>query len=78
MRHLHWAVTAAAVLATGVALAQAPEAKKDERQPVTSEELRYQAGSSPLAGVEMHQDIHVGIIGVLVERLVLVHRERVP
>jgi nitrite reductase (NO-forming)/hydroxylamine reductase len=47
------AITAAALpLAVGVAIADA--AKKG----VTEAELKYQAGSSPLAGVEMHQDVN--------------------
>jgi nitrite reductase (NO-forming)/hydroxylamine reductase len=50
----------AGAMAAGLAFAQAKgdAAKKDDRQPVTGEELRYQAGGSPLAGVEMHQDIN--------------------
>jgi nitrite reductase (NO-forming)/hydroxylamine reductase len=47
-------------MAAGLAFAQAKgdAAKKEDRQPVTGEELRYQAGGSPLAGVEMHQDVN--------------------
>ncbi|MBX9811704.1 MAG: nitrite reductase [Burkholderiales bacterium] len=42
-------------LTAGIALAQ----DKPKTPPgVTQEELRYQAGGSPLAGVEMHQDIN--------------------
>jgi nitrite reductase (NO-forming)/hydroxylamine reductase len=50
----------AGAMAAGLAFAQAKgdAAKKEDRQPVTGEELRYQAGGSPLAGVEMHQDIN--------------------
>jgi nitrite reductase (NO-forming)/hydroxylamine reductase len=60
MSHSQWSIAAAAMLVASVAFAQAqaPAAKKDERQPVTKEELQYQAGGSPLAGVEMHQDIN--------------------
>jgi nitrite reductase (NO-forming)/hydroxylamine reductase len=47
------AITAAALpLAIGAAIADT--AKKG----VTEAELKYQAGSSPLAGVEMHQDVN--------------------
>jgi len=47
-------------MAAGLAFAQAKgdAAKKEDRQPVTEEELRYQAGGSPLAGVDMHQDVN--------------------
>src|SRR5512139_2646266 len=45
-------LTAAALpLAIGSALA-------DAKKGVTEAELKYQAGSSPLAGVEMHQDVN--------------------
>ena len=48
-------ITATAVaLAAGGALAQQPTQHKDVSQPETA----YQAGSSPLAGVEMYQDIN--------------------
>ena len=43
-----------ALLAPAVALAQAPTQKKEITQPETA----YQAGSSPLAGVDMYQDIN--------------------
>ena len=46
---------AALPLAVGLALAKdTPEAKKG----VTEAEVKYQAGSSPMAGVEMHQNIN--------------------
>ena len=44
---------AALPLAVGLALAEEP-AKKDVSQP----ELKYQAGGSPMAGVEMHQNVN--------------------
>jgi nitrite reductase (NO-forming)/hydroxylamine reductase len=42
-------------LANGIGWAQD---KKDEKHPTTEAETRYQAGSSPLAGVDMYQDIN--------------------
>ncbi|MFN7085752.1 MAG: cytochrome D1 domain-containing protein [Burkholderiales bacterium] len=58
-RHLAIFLTAAVAvpLTTGIALAQEKEKPKTPPS-VTQEELRYQAGGSPLAGVEMHQDIN--------------------
>ena len=41
-------------LAVGLALAEEPAAKKG----VTGAELKYQAGASPMAGVEMHQNVN--------------------
>jgi nitrite reductase (NO-forming)/hydroxylamine reductase len=60
MKRTRLAVAAlAGALAAGLAFAQDKgDAKKEQRAPVTEEELRYQAGGSPLAGVEMHQDIN--------------------
>ena len=46
-----WVVAAACVGATGVSYAQG-------KKGVTEPEIRYQAGGSPLAGEEMHQDIN--------------------
>ena len=48
------ALLSLALLAPAVALAQAPTQKKEITQPETA----YQAGSSPLAGVDMYQDIN--------------------
>ena len=48
-------IAAAALFASGSALAQ-EKAKPKSPPGVTQEELRYQAGGSPLGGVEMHQD----------------------
>jgi nitrite reductase (NO-forming) / hydroxylamine reductase len=49
-------VLALTALAVG---AQAPkDAGKDGKHPATEAETRYQAGGSPLAGVEMHQDVN--------------------
>ncbi len=45
-----WVVAAACVGATGVSYAQG-------KKGVTEPEVRYQAGSSPLAGEEMHQNV---------------------
>ncbi len=45
----------AGALVTGSAWAQE---KKDGKHPATEAETRYQAGSSPLAGVDMYQDIN--------------------
>jgi nitrite reductase (NO-forming)/hydroxylamine reductase len=54
--------TAAATGAAVVVLLSLPPAAaqptKQERAPVTQPELRYQAGGSPLADVEMYQDIN--------------------
>ena len=47
---------AAAVLALSVASAFAQEKKSDH--PTTDAEIKYQAGGSPLAGVDMYQDIN--------------------
>jgi len=47
---------AAAVLALSVASAFAQE--KKEQHPTTEAEIKYQAGGSPLAGVDMYQDIN--------------------
>jgi nitrite reductase (NO-forming)/hydroxylamine reductase len=60
MKRTRLAVAAlAGALAAGLAFAQDKgDAKKEQRAPVTEEELRYQAGGSPLAGVELHQDIN--------------------
>jgi len=52
---------AALPLAIGTALAQEKAPKggaSDAPAKVTAEELKYQAGASPLAGVDMHQDIN--------------------
>ena len=43
-----------AVLPLAIATAVAEEAKHG----VTEAEIKYQAGASPLAGVEMHQDVN--------------------
>ncbi len=52
-------IAAAALLVSGSALAQEKAKPKPKAPPgVTQEELRYQAGSSPLAGVDMHQDVN--------------------
>jgi nitrite reductase (NO-forming)/hydroxylamine reductase len=49
----------AALLATGLAVAQEkPKAQPKTPPGVTEEELRYQAGGSPLGGIEMHQDVN--------------------
>lgn len=54
---LFLAAAVAVPLTTGIALAQ--DKPKPKTPPsVTQEELRYQAGGSPLAGVEMHQDVN--------------------
>jgi nitrite reductase (NO-forming)/hydroxylamine reductase len=54
---LSGAVVAAALpLAIGVAFAQ--EKKEKEHKDVSPAEIKYQAGGSPLAGVEMYQDIN--------------------
>jgi nitrite reductase (NO-forming)/hydroxylamine reductase len=51
-------------IAVAVALAALPlaigsaQAQDKEHKDVPSAEIRYQAGSSPLAGEEMHQDIN--------------------
>jgi nitrite reductase (NO-forming)/hydroxylamine reductase len=45
-------------LAVGAALAQAPAKAPDAPPGVTPEELKYQAGGSPLGEVEMHQDVN--------------------
>jgi nitrite reductase (NO-forming)/hydroxylamine reductase len=60
MKRTRLAVAAlAGALTAGLAFAQDKgDAKKEQRAPVTEEELRYQAGGSPLAGVELHQDIN--------------------
>jgi hypothetical protein len=50
------ALLAALLLAAGGAAAQEKE-KKEGKHPATEAESRYQAGGSPLAGVEMHQDV---------------------
>ena len=47
--------TIALAAASAVAVAQPT---KPERAPVGDAEIRYQAGGSPLAEVEMHQDIN--------------------
>ena len=47
---------AAAVLALSVASAFAQEKKSEH--PTTEPEIKYQAGGSPLAGVDMHQDVN--------------------
>jgi len=47
---LAWLVAAAFVGTGGLAAAQ-------EKKPITEPEVRYQAGTSPLAGEEMHQNI---------------------
>jgi len=47
---------AAAVLALSVASAFAQEKKSEH--PTTEAEIKYQAGGSPLAGVDMYQDIN--------------------
>ncbi len=52
-RHLPVAMAALA-LAVGSALAQ----EKKPEHPTTEAEIKYQAGGSPLAGVEMYQDIN--------------------
>ncbi len=54
-------IAAAALLVSGSVLAQEkakPKPKPKAPPGVTQEELRYQAGSSPLAGVDMHQDVN--------------------
>ena len=54
-------IAAVTLLASGAALAQEKAAPKgDIKAPpgVTSEELRYQAGGSPLGDVEMHHDVN--------------------
>jgi nitrite reductase (NO-forming)/hydroxylamine reductase len=50
------APVAAAVLALSVASAFAQEKKPEH--PTSEAEIKYQAGGSPLAGAEMHQDIN--------------------
>jgi nitrite reductase (NO-forming) / hydroxylamine reductase len=53
------AVAAVVFGMAGAALAQTKsEAKKAEGHPATEAESRYQAGGSPLAGVDMHQDVN--------------------
>ena len=55
------APVAAAILALSVASAFAQEKKPEEKKsehPASEAEIKYQAGSSPLAGVEMYQDIN--------------------
>ncbi len=46
---------AACLLVAGGTWAQQ---KKDGKHPATEAESRYQAGASPLAGVDMHQDVN--------------------
>ncbi|MDH3286860.1 MAG: nitrite reductase [Betaproteobacteria bacterium] len=49
----------AAFLAAGLAVAQEkPKAQPKMPPGVTEEEVRYQAGGSPLAGMDMHQDVN--------------------
>ncbi len=56
MKQSYWVLAAVAgALVAGGAWAQA---KKDGKHPATEAETRYQAGGSPLAGVEMYQDIN--------------------
>ncbi len=56
MKQSYWVLAAVAgALVAGGAWAQA---KKDGKHPATEAETRYQAGSSPLAGVDMYQDIN--------------------
>ncbi len=52
-------VMSAALLAAGFAIAQdKPKAQPKAPPGVIEEELRYQAGGSPLAGVDMHHDVN--------------------
>ncbi|MGQ0522885.1 MAG: cytochrome D1 domain-containing protein [Betaproteobacteria bacterium] len=52
-------IPAALLFACGAALAQDKPAAKPKAKPrVSDQELRYQAGKSPLGEVEMHQDIN--------------------
>ncbi len=52
-------VMSAALLAAGFAIAQdKPKAQPKTPPGVIEEELRYQAGGSPLAGVDMHHDVN--------------------
>ena len=53
-RYLVLAAVACALVAGGVS----GQEKKDSKHPATEAETRYQAGGSPLAGVEMHQDVN--------------------
>ena len=54
-RRTGWTIAlAAAAMAAGTALAQQPQQKKEITQPETA----YQAGASPLASVDMYQDIN--------------------
>jgi len=59
MRLHRWALAAAALCMAGAVFAQEKsEAKKSDGHPATDAESRYQAGGSPLAGVQMHQDVN--------------------
>jgi nitrite reductase (NO-forming)/hydroxylamine reductase len=51
------AVALSCLLALGAGAAAAQE-KKDGKHPATDAESRYQAGGSPLADVDMHQDVN--------------------
>ena len=53
-RHINRILTVLTVAALPLAV---NTAIADAKKGVTEAELKYQAGSSPLAGVEMHQDI---------------------
>jgi nitrite reductase (NO-forming)/hydroxylamine reductase len=62
LSHAALLALAALPLATGMAYADEkspPKAKLPDAPPgVTSEEIKYQAGGSPMAGMEMHQDVN--------------------
>ena len=49
---------AAAALVLPLAAAARAQPTQPGRAPVSEPEIRYQAGGSPLEGVDMHQDIN--------------------
>ena len=60
-RSIITAVIAAAIalpLMFSTAAAEQPKPKTKPKPPVSDAEIRYQAGGSPLGGVDMHQDIN--------------------
>ncbi len=58
MKQRYW-IWAAAVVALAAATASvSAQEKKAGKHPATEAETRYQAGGSPLAGAEMHQDVN--------------------
>ncbi len=55
---LEWIAVAALLGMVAVTIGQARADEKKSEEHMTPEELKYQAGSSPLAEQEMHQDIN--------------------